>query len=165
VVVVDAGAHLEVGRAAIRRVREVGSLADVPVLLCLEASRMAGLDTEVGADDFVVAPFVAPEFYARIRQLDWRMSSFRTGGRIKIDNLVIDTVGAEVWYNGPEVKLTRQAFQLLKFLAEHPGRPFSRPLAASSSWLVCGGTVMRARPALSTFTSAACAPIWAQAAP
>ena len=41
VVVVDAGAHLEVGRAAIRRVREVGSLADVPVLLCVEVSRLA----------------------------------------------------------------------------------------------------------------------------
>src|SRR5216684_6440048 len=50
VVVVDAGAHLEVGRAAIRRVREVGSLADVPVLLCVEVSRLAGLDPEAGAD-------------------------------------------------------------------------------------------------------------------
>ena len=61
VVVVDAGAHLEVGRAAIRRVREVASLSDVPVLLCVEVSRLAGLDPEAGADDFVLAPVVAPE--------------------------------------------------------------------------------------------------------
>ena len=85
VVVVDAGAHLEVGRAAIRRMREVSSCADVPVLLCVEVSRLAAFDTEVGADDFVLVPFVAAELYARIRQLDWRMSSFRTPGRIKID--------------------------------------------------------------------------------
>src|SRR3569832_2524119 len=65
VVVVDAGAHLEVGRAAIRRVREVGSLADVPVLLCVEVSRLAGLDPEAGADAFVLANVVAHELYAR----------------------------------------------------------------------------------------------------
>jgi two-component system alkaline phosphatase synthesis response regulator PhoP len=134
VVVVDAGAHLEVGRAAIRRMREVGSLVDVPVLLCLEASRVAGFDTEIGADDFVLAPLVAPELYARIRQLDWRMASFRSPGRIKVDALVIDVVGAEVSYNGRAVKLPRQEFQLLKFLAEHPGRPFSREQLLARVW-------------------------------
>jgi DNA-binding response OmpR family regulator len=117
VVVVDAGAHLEVGRAAIRRVREVGSLADVPVLLCVEVSRLAGLDPEAGADDFVLSPVVAPELYARIRQLDWRMSSFRAAGRIKIGDLVIDAVAVEAAYRGRALKLPRQEFQLLKFLA------------------------------------------------
>src|SRR3954467_1657147 len=56
VVVVDAGAHLEVGRAAIRRVREVASLTDVPVLLCVEVSRLAGLDPQAGARELVLAP-------------------------------------------------------------------------------------------------------------
>src|SRR4029453_15829514 len=60
VVVVDAGAHLEVGRAAIRRVREVGSLADVPVLLCVEVSRLAGVDPEGGGRDFALLPGVGP---------------------------------------------------------------------------------------------------------
>jgi DNA-binding response OmpR family regulator len=134
VVVVDAGAHLEVGRAAIRRMREVGSLADVPVLLCVEVSRLAGLDPEVGSDDFVLTPIVGPELYARIRQLDWRMSSFRSSHRIKIGDLLIDTVGVEVWYHGRAIRLPRQEFRLLKFLAERPGRVFDRDQLLNLVW-------------------------------
>jgi DNA-binding response OmpR family regulator len=134
VVVVDAGAHLEVGRAAIRRIREVGSLADVPVLLCVEVSRLVGLDPEVGSDDFVLTPIVGPELYARIRQLDWRLSSFQSAGRIKIGDLLIDAVGVEVTYTGRALKMPRQEFQLLKFLAERPGRVFSREQLLSRVW-------------------------------
>src|ERR1041385_1062508 len=79
VVVVHAGAHLEVGRAAIRRVREVGSLADVPVLLCVEVSRLAGLDPEAGADDFALSPGGAPALYARLPQLEWRAGAQSPG--------------------------------------------------------------------------------------
>src|SRR5688572_9281563 len=65
VVVVDAGAHLEVGRAAVKKVRQVSSLADIPVLLCIEVSRLPALDPELGIDDFVLSPIVGPELYAR----------------------------------------------------------------------------------------------------
>jgi DNA-binding response OmpR family regulator len=142
VLVVDAGAHLEVGRAAIRRIREVASLTDLPVLLCVEMSRLAGLDPEVGADDFVLTPIVGPELYARIRQLDWRMASFRAGSRIKIGDLVIDVVGFEATYRGRALKMPRQEFQLLKFLAERPGRVFGREQLLSRVWgyRYAGGT-------------------------
>jgi DNA-binding response OmpR family regulator len=134
VVIVDAGAHLEVGRGAIRRMREVGSLAEVPVLLCLEVSRLAGLDPEVGSDDFVLMPIVGSELYARIRQLDWRMSSFRAAGRIKIGDLVIDAVGMEATYRGRALRMPRQEYQLLKFLAERPGRAFTREQLLARVW-------------------------------
>ncbi|HEY2899625.1 MAG TPA: response regulator transcription factor [Polyangia bacterium] len=134
VVIVDAGAHLEVGRASIRRVREVASLADVPVLLCVEPSRLAGFDFEVGTDDFVLLPIVGPELYARIRQLDWRLSAFRVGSRVKIGDLIIDVIGAEATYRGRTLKLPRQEFLLLKFLAERPGRVFGREQLLSRVW-------------------------------
>jgi len=142
VVIVDAGPHLEVGRGAIRRMREVGSLADVPVLLCVDASRLSGLDTEVGSDDFIRLPIVVPELYARVRQLDWRMSSFKAAGRIKISDLVVDVVGMEAAYCGRALKLTRQEYQLLKFLSERPGRVFGREQLLSRVWgyRYAGGT-------------------------
>jgi DNA-binding response OmpR family regulator len=90
----------------------------------------------------VLSPVVAPELYARIRQLDWRMSSFRAAGRIKIGDLVIDAVAVEASYRGRALKLPRQEFQLLKFLAERPGRVFSREQLLSRVWgyRYAGGT-------------------------
>ena len=122
--------------------REVGVPDRRPVLLCVEVSRLAGLDPEAGADDFVLAPVVRPELYARIRQLDWRMSSFRAAERIKIGDLVIDAVAVEASFRGRALKLPRQEFQLLKFLAERPGRVFSREQLLSRVWgyRYAGGT-------------------------
>lgn len=134
VVVIDAGPHLEVGKAALRRVRQIPSLADVPTLLCIEVSRLPALDPEIGSDDFVLSPIVGPELYARVRQLDWRLSSFRAAGRIKLGDLVIDTVAIEVTYRGRSLKLPRQEFQLLKFLAAGAGRVFTREQLLSRVW-------------------------------
>jgi two-component system, OmpR family, alkaline phosphatase synthesis response regulator PhoP len=134
VVVVDAGPHLEVGRAAVKRVRQVPTLADIPVLLCIEVSRLPALDPELGIDDFVLSPIVGPELYARIRQLDWRLSSFRSAGRIKIGDLMIDTVAVETSFRGRPLKLPRQEFQLLKFLAAGAGRVFTREQLLSRVW-------------------------------
>jgi len=134
VVVIDAGAHLEVGRAVVKKMRQVSSLADLPVLLCIEVSRLPGFDPELGVDDFVLSPIIGPELYARIRQLDWRLSSFRTAGRIKLEDLVIDTIAVETTYRGRTLKLPRQEFQLLKFLAAGAGRVFTREQLLSRVW-------------------------------
>jgi two-component system, OmpR family, alkaline phosphatase synthesis response regulator PhoP len=133
-VVIDAGGYLEVGRAAVKRVRQVSSLTDIPVLLCVEVSRLPNLDPELGVDDFILSPIVGPELYARVRQLDWRLSSFRAAGRIKLGDLVIDTVAVEVTHRGRALKLPRQEFQLLKFLAAGAGRVFTREQLLSRVW-------------------------------
>jgi len=133
-VVVDAGPHLEVGRAAVRRARELPTLIDIPILLCIEASRLAGLDVELRIDDFILLPIVGPELYARVRQLDWRLSSFAAAGRIKLGDLVIDTVGVEATFRGRPLALPNREFQLLKFLAAGPGRVFTREQLMSRVW-------------------------------
>ena len=63
-------------------------------------------------------------------------------GRIKIGDLVIDAVAVEAAYRGRALKLPRQEFQLLKFLAERPGRVFSREQLLSRVWgyRYAGGT-------------------------
>src|ERR1035441_1636689 len=89
VVVVDAGPHLEVGRAVLKRAKQLPTLADIPILICIEVSRLAGLDPELGMDDFILSPIVGPELYARVRQLDWRLSSDRKSTRLNSSHLGI----------------------------------------------------------------------------
>ena len=134
VVVVDAGPYLEVGRAVVKHAKQIPTLAEVPILLCIEVSRMPGLDPELGMDDFILTPIVGPELYARVRQLDWRLSSFSASGRVKLGDLVIDTVAVEASYRSRILKLPRQEFQLLKFLAVGAGRVLTREQLLSRVW-------------------------------
>ena len=62
------------------------------------------------------------------------LSSFRAAGRIKLGDLMIDTVAVEVSYRGRPLKLPRQEFQLLKFLAAGAGRVFTREQLLSRVW-------------------------------
>ncbi|HSY39945.1 MAG TPA: hypothetical protein VLA79_10475, partial [Polyangia bacterium] len=69
VAVVEAGEHLEIGRHAIKRLRQRPDLVATRILLCLEVARVSGLDPEMGADDFILIPVSADEMAARLRQL------------------------------------------------------------------------------------------------
>ncbi|HEY5090087.1 MAG TPA: hypothetical protein VIK30_08960, partial [Polyangia bacterium] len=72
VAVVEAGEHLEIGRHAIKRLRQRPDLVAARILLCLEVARVSGLDPEMGADDFILIPISADELSARLRQLQAR---------------------------------------------------------------------------------------------
>ena len=72
VALVEAGEHLEIGRHAIRRLRQRPELVATRILLCIEVGRVSGLDPEMGADDFILMPVSADELAARLRQLHAR---------------------------------------------------------------------------------------------
>ena len=50
VAIVEAGEHLEIGRHAIRRLRQRPDMVAARILLCLDVARVSGLDPEMGAD-------------------------------------------------------------------------------------------------------------------
>ncbi len=77
IAVVEAGPHLEIGRDAIKRLRARPELLSARVLVCVEVSRVSGLDPETGADDFILMPVNAEELTARLAQLAMRATSAR----------------------------------------------------------------------------------------
>ena len=133
-VLVEALDQFDAGRAAQLRVRAVPALHDIPCLVAVSVGQIQRLDGNDGFDDFILVPYVPTELYMRVRRAEWRRSEFAGKERIKIAAMCIDLAGHEVTIDGRSVDLTHQEFALLKFLAQHRGRVFSREQLLNRVW-------------------------------
>jgi DNA-binding response OmpR family regulator len=142
VLIVEAGDDLVRAQKTIKRLRDDGPLVEVPILVAVTVARLPSLDFSIGFDDFVLMPLVPAELYGRMRQLDWRTATFGSDEVLKIDDLVIDIAGYEVRIAGRRIELTHQEFELLRFLAQHRGRVFTREALLERAWgyRYAGGT-------------------------
>lgn len=82
----------------------------------------------VGADDYVVKPFRPRELVARVQAVLRRGMRGESDGpeRLVRGDVVIDTGRHEVRVGGQSVQFTPTELRLLHFLAQHPGRVFTR---------------------------------------
>jgi DNA-binding response OmpR family regulator len=133
VLVIDARERLETAYACLRALRERAALAEVPALLAVVIARLPGIDYRA-ADDFVLVPIVPAELYARLRQLDQRFAAFSAEERLKVGDLEIDLAGYEAFVRDRKLELTHQEFELLKFLAQHRGKVWTREQLLSKVW-------------------------------
>jgi two-component system response regulator ResD len=109
----------------------------VPVILLTakgeEADRLVGL--RQGADDYVVKPFSPRELVARVEAVLRRSEQGRDAREpLGFDGLEIDPETRRVIVDGREAELTAREFDLLHFLAEHPGQVFSRDQLMDQVW-------------------------------
>ena len=109
--------------------RTIRTKSSVPIIMltakAAEADRVVGL--ELGADDYVVKPFSPRELVARIRAV---LRRYEGEGaeveRVAVGGLEIDLKTRELKVDGREVELTPTEFDLLAYLARHPGQVFTR---------------------------------------
>jgi DNA-binding response OmpR family regulator len=115
----------------------------VPIIMLTarddELDKVLGL--ELGADDYITKPFSIREFRSRVRALLRRAAAPRHGGdgagedeTISLDGLTIDVSRRSVEVRGDPVQLTYVEFELLRTLASHPGRVYSRRMLLEALW-------------------------------
>lgn len=109
---------------------------DVPVLFLSAqddvTDRVQGL--ELGADDYLVKPFVFSELLARVRTLLRRGSKIKESDLLKAGDLELDLIRRRVTRGGRKIELTVKEFSLLELLLRRQGEVLPRSLIASQVW-------------------------------
>jgi len=86
-----------------------------------EIDRLLGL--ELGADDYICKPFSPREVVARVKAV---LRRAKRGERPGEAGVKLDEAGYRATIGGKDLNLTAVEFQLLKVLADHPGRIYTR---------------------------------------
>lgn len=105
--------------------------------------RILGL--EVGADDYVVKPFVVREVVLRVTALANRLAERRArpaasdpGGALKVGPIELDPITHDVRIGGVPTQLRPLEYKLLQLLVSDPGRVFSREELLEQVWEMRG---------------------------
>ena len=117
------------GLEVCRRLRAASS---VPIIMLTarddELDKVLGL--ELGADDYITKPFSIREFRSRVRAQLRRASTLSADARetevLEANGLVVNVAKHSVELDGAPIQLTSFEFELLRFLASHPGRVYTR---------------------------------------
>jgi DNA-binding response OmpR family regulator len=124
------------GLEAMRRIRALGGRRTAIILLTArgeESDRIIGL--RLGADDYIVKPFSPAELVARVDAVLRRIDTVpEQQAPLSFDGLIVDPGGRRVLLDGEQVVLTQREFELLLFLARHPGQAFTRNQLMDHVW-------------------------------
>lgn len=132
VVMVDARGDLVQSKALCRILTTTGISAAL-IVVVTEAA-MPALNAEWGIDDVVLSTAGPGEVDARIRLLTTRSKSEPQDAMISASGVTIDEVSYQAKVNGKALDLTFKEFELLRFLAGHPQRVFTREQLLSEVW-------------------------------
>jgi len=108
-------------------------VAEAPRLAVAESTSLTGLQSKY-LDDFILDPFEASELALRITRLLSRSQRLKGGKLLGSDGLIIDTESFEVTVDSRQLALTFKEFELLRFLAAHPGRVHTREALLNQVW-------------------------------
>jgi DNA-binding response OmpR family regulator len=106
-----------------------------PVLLLVSGAQLADLELREDLfDDFCLTPVQPRELEARLKHLFWRTGRGTRPELVEYGPLVLNLETYQAGIGGRPLDLTYMEYELLKFLATHPGKVFTRETLLSRVW-------------------------------
>ena len=133
-VLVDARKDLPAAKSLCRLIRTTGITS--PLIAITTEGGLIAITSDWGIDEVILENAGPAEVDARIRLVISRLkgNDESVNPEIERGDLVIDESAYSVKIKGQLIDLTFKEFELLKFLAQHPGRVFSRQQLLQEVW-------------------------------
>ncbi len=116
------------GLTVCRKLKSSEDTARIPVIMLTAKSEESDivLGLEMGAGDYITKPFSRKILVARVRAQLRDTAEAAASTEIRRGDLVLNVEFHSVKLSGEEVELTHGEFELLRLLASHPGRVYTR---------------------------------------
>jgi DNA-binding response OmpR family regulator len=133
-ILIDATTDIEAAQEATRRLALAWEIGLPPILVVVDEDAVARFRFEVGADDFLLVHASIGEIAARLGLASRRAGNGDEPGVLKVGDLTVNPDNYQVYVRGRPLDLTYKEFELLKFLAQRPGRVCDRDLLLREVW-------------------------------
>ena len=132
--VIDATRDLDVAEDATARLSVAWQIGLPPIIVVVSHDTVARFRFEAGADDFLLSDASAAEISARLALVARKTGHADEDTVLKIGDLTVNPDNYQVYVRGTPLDLTYKEFELLKFLAQRPGRVCDRDLLLREVW-------------------------------
>jgi DNA-binding response OmpR family regulator len=107
----------------------------IPVLVLVGGGQLGALEMRDELfDDFCLTPFHPAELEARVRHLVWQVGGGVRPDMVEYAELVLNLETYQASIESRPLDLTYMEYELLKFLAQNPGKVFTREILLSRVW-------------------------------
>ena len=132
--VIDATSDTRVAEDATRTLALAWEIGLPPIMVVVDGEGVASFRFEVGADDFLLTTASSGEISARLTMLIRRAGRGDEQTVLKIGDLTVNPDNYQVYLGGTPLDLTYKEFELLKVLAQRPGRVCDRDMLLREVW-------------------------------
>jgi DNA-binding response OmpR family regulator len=134
-IIADCTGDSDAAWAFVRIVRKADT-TPAKLLVLVSGAQLAELDLRDDLfDDFCLSPFHPAEFEARVRHLVWDAGeTIARADLVEYADLSLNLETYQATIGGRPLDLTYMEYELLKFLAQNPGKVFTREILLSRVW-------------------------------
>lgn len=134
IILIDATAELAVAEEVTRLLALAWEIGLPPILVVVDEDSVARFRFEAGADDFLLTAASLAEISTRMALAARKSNGGDEVGVLKVGDLTVNPDNYQVYVRGRPLDLTYKEFELLRFLANRPGRVCDRDLLLREVW-------------------------------